>query len=114
VRKTFSLLLALVLSATPSLSFAFNANSFGTAKSCCDNMNGSCGNAADPQSCCGTSVVRVEKNATVTAPPHLEFATVVEIVTLRQKFGAISMVANSVTGNESPPGQPSPPLILRI
>src|SRR4051812_9303131 len=112
--KPLILLLASTLLAAPGLSFASNMHSLQTARSCCDGMNGSCGNAADPQSCCGSSIVRLESDAAPAGNLLLVPVAAVFEILPTQFDGLQFLPIAGATVHGSPPIFASPPLVLRI
>jgi hypothetical protein len=113
--RVFTLLLVFVLLAAPNLSLAFNAHSLQVAKSCCDGMNGSCGNAGDPQTCCGNSVVRLESNATPSSNVRsIQTDVVLQVLSEEAVSQPLSLASVCSTIYGSPPISASPPLVLRI
>src|SRR3954470_21303626 len=65
------------LLAAPSASFAFNTQAVAKAKSCCDDMDGNCGDSSSPVSCCKTALVQLDSHQIL-----INFATAIPIAAL--------------------------------
>jgi hypothetical protein len=109
-RRLTVVILGLVISLAPTVSFAFNAAALASAKSCCEGMANSCSEWKTPLECCDKDLVTIESivelakiAAHIDLPPTRYGAqpTNIEIFQSAYEF-AVSPIASS------------PPVVLRI
>lgn len=111
-RRLAVLILALAVTTAPAMSFAFNAQTAESAKSCCEAMGDSCAGSKTPLECCDKNLLTVEsvtalgKIAPLVAPSatHVSTTPSGESQELHYAFQSIGLPLTAA----------SPPLVLRI